>query len=73
MNGLATFLHEPLGRMMWLAIAAVLLLTGFGEVGGGLGLAIAMLAIVPVLLMLTGGRPLMRLLARVMPPRPREA
>ena len=62
MNTLTEFLDEPLGRMFWLAVGAVMLFVGLHSLGGASGLALAGSAVVPFALMVTGGRPLVRLL-----------
>jgi hypothetical protein len=48
--------------MFWLAVAAVMAYVGLHTIGGGNGLALALAAAVPLAMMLTGSRPLMRLL-----------
>ena len=62
MDLLTEFFDEPLGRMFWLALAAVMLYVGLHTLGGATGLALALAAAVPIAMMLTGSRPLMRLL-----------
>ena len=59
---LEEFFDETLGRLFWLALAAVIIYVGLHSIGGANGLALAISAAVPLAMMLTGGRPLIRLL-----------
>lgn len=70
MKSLSQFLNEPLANMMWLAIASVTILVGLRGIDGPVGIGVAILAVVPLLLMLAGAGPLTRVMTRIFAPRP---
>jgi hypothetical protein len=45
---------DPLVNLLWLSVASVVVLVGLRGVGGPVGLGVAVLAAIPVLLMLSG-------------------
>ena len=57
MRRLDEFLNEPLGRSAWLALGAVMVFVGLHEIEGVDRLLIGLLALGPLVMLITDERP----------------